>query len=151
MIAVAVTEFNSGSSRGPKVIPVLLFLPKLIVNTFFLEHPEPTMISAGENASLSCSAAGFPVPDITWTKDGGVVNESVGIEIATLSNDTQTRSVLAITSATVNLTGVYRCVSITTIEGFPLESVESNTASLIVQGKVMHRMHYCVCTSALCC
>ena len=96
------------------------------------------MISAGENASLSCSAVGFPAPDITWIKDGGVVNESVVIKIATLSNDTHTRSVLTITSATVNLTGVYRCVSITNIEGFPPELVESNTASLTVQGIVMH-------------
>ena len=92
------------------------------------------MISVGESASFSCSAVGFPAPDITWTKDGGVMNESGVIEIATLSNNTQTQSVLTITSATVNLTGVYRCVSITSIEGFPLELVESNPANITVQG-----------------
>ena len=69
------------------------------------------------------------------------MNESSVIEIATLSNDTHTRSVLTITSATVNLTGVYRCVSITTIEGFPPESVEGNTASLTVQGIAKHVIH----------
>ena len=109
------------------------------VNASFLEHPVPTVISVGENATLSCSAVGFPAPDIVWTRDGGVVNASVGIEITTLSNDTQTQSFLAITSATVNLTGMYRCLSITTIEGFPPELVESNPASLTVQG--MHCMH----------
>ena len=113
---------------------MLLFLPPLAVRAFFLEHPVPTVISVGENDSLSCSAVGFPAPDITWTKDGGVVNESVGIEITTMSTDTQTQSVLTITGASVNLTGVYRCLSITTIEGFPPELVESNAASFTVQG-----------------
>ena len=98
----------------------------------------PAVISVGESATLSCSAVGFPAPDIVWTRDGGVVNASVGIEITTLSNDTQTQSFLTITSATVNLTGMYHCLSITTIEGFLPESVESNPASLTVQG--MHCM-----------
>ena len=98
----------------------------------------PTVISVGESATLSCSAVGFPAPDIVWARDGGVVNESVEIEIMTMSNDTQTQSYLTITSATVNLTGMYRCLSITTIEGFLPELVESNPASLTVQG--MHCM-----------
>ena len=113
---------------------MLFFLPPLTVNAFFFEHPVPAVISVGESANLSCSAVGFPAPDIVWTRDGGVVNASVGIEIMALSNDTQTQSFLTITSATVNLTGMYRCLSITTIEGFLPELVESNPASLTVQG-----------------
>ena len=93
-----------------------------------------TVIFVGENASLSCSAVGFPAPNISWVKDGGVVEESVGIETTTSSNDTQTRSVLTITSASVNLTGVYHCLSITDIEGFPPELVQSNSANITVQG-----------------
>ena len=62
-----------------------------------------------------------------------------GIKIVTFSIGPQTtQSFLTITSATVNLTGMYRCLSITIIEGFPPESVESNPASLTVQG--MHCM-----------
>ena len=113
---------------------MLFFLPPLTVNASFLEHPVPTVISVGENATLSCSAVGFPAPDIVWTRDGGVVNESVEIEIMTMSNNTQTQSYLTITSASVNLTGMYRCLGITIIEGFPPKSVESNPASLTVQG-----------------
>ena len=113
---------------------MLLFLPHYTVNAFFLKHPVPTVISVGDNASLSCSAVGFPAPDITWTKDGRVVNESVGLQITTMSNETRTWSVLTVTSATVNLAGVYHCLSITAFEGFPPELVESNSANIIVQG-----------------
>ena len=100
----------------------------------------PTVISVGVSATLSCSAVGFPAPDIVWTRDGGVVNASVGIEITTLSNDTQTQSFLTTTSATVNLTGMYRCLSITIIEGFPPELVESNPANITVQGTHNHTL-----------
>ena len=113
---------------------MLFFLPHLTVNAFFLKHPVPAVISVGDNASLSCSAVGFPAPDITWTKDGRVVNESVGLQITTMSNETQTWSVLTVTSATVNLAGVYHCLSITAFEGVPPKLVESNSANIIVQG-----------------
>ena len=108
----------------------------LYVNAFFLEHPVSTVIFVGENATLSCSAVGFPAPNISWIKDGGVVEESVGIEISTSSYGIQTQSVLTITSASVNLTGVYLCLSITNIEGFPPELVESNPARLTVQDSI---------------
>ena len=111
-----------------------MFLPPPIVSAFFLEHPVSTVIFVGENATLSCSAVGFPAPNISWIRDGGVVEESVGIETTTSSNDTQTQSVLTITNASVTLTGVYHCRSTTTIEGFPPELVQSNPANITVQG-----------------
>ena len=115
-----------------------MFLPPPTVNAFFSEHPVSTVIFVGENATLSCSAVGFPAPNISWIKDGGVVEESVGIEISTSSNGTQTQSVLTISSASVNLTGVYLCHSITTIEGFPPKLAESNPANITVQGIYVH-------------
>ena len=100
----------------------------------FLEHPAPTVISAGGNVTFNCSAVGYPVPKIFWTRNGKAVNGSFGIEITTLPSATLTSSVLTIISARVNLTGVYRCLSITTIDGFPPRRVESSPANLTVQG-----------------
>ena len=93
------------------------------------------VISVGENTALSCSVVGFPAPNIDWTRDGVEVQGSSRIEIKTLSQGLHTsQSSLTITSASVNLTGMYRCHSITTIEGFPPEIVESTSASITVQG-----------------
>ena len=93
------------------------------------------VISVGENATLSCSVVGFPAPNIDWTRDGVEVQGSSRIEIKTLSQGPHTtQSSLTITSATVNLTGMYHCRSITTIEGFPPEIVESTSANITVQG-----------------
>lgn len=111
----------------------------LAVNAFFTEDPVPTVISVGDNATLSCSAAGFPTPAIVWTKDGDAVDalDSGGIEITTMSSGPQvTRSSLGITCASVNLTGIYRClnIDITSNAVLPTEFVESSPASITVQG-----------------
>ena len=93
------------------------------------------LISVGENTTLSCSAVGFPAPDIDWIRDGVEVQGSSRIEIKTMPiGDQTTKSSLTITSAFVNLTGMYRCLSITTVEGFPPEVVESTSATITVQG-----------------
>ena len=115
---------------------VPFFLPLPTVNASFMKHPVSTVIAVGENATLSCSAIGFPAPEIVWTRDRDVVTvfDSDGIEIVTLSIGPQTTmSSLTIRNASVNLTGTYRCRSIT-IEGFPHEIAESNPASITVQG-----------------
>ena len=92
-----------------------------------------TVISVGETATLNCSSAGFPISDMAWTRDGSVV-EGNGIETETVYDPPITQSFLTISSASVNLTGMYRCRSITIIEGFPPEIVESDPASITVQG-----------------
>ena len=95
------------------------------------------VISVGQNVTLSCSAVGFPTPNIVWIRDRdiAVVSNSGGIEIVTLSTGTQiTHSFLRGTNASLNLTGAYHCLSRTTIEGFPPVVVESNPASITVQG-----------------
>ena len=102
----------------------------------------------GEN-TLFCSAVGFPAPDIDWTRDGVEVQGSSGIEMKTLSQGPHTtQSSLTITSASVNLSGMYRCRSITTIEGFPPEIVVNTSANITVQGmqytsRTMDKYSYC--------
>ena len=93
------------------------------------------VISVEENTTLFCSAVGFPAPDIDWTRDGVEVQGSSRIEIKTLSKGPHTtQSSLTITSASLNLTGMFLCSSITTIEGFPPEIVVSTSAIITVQG-----------------
>ena len=112
------------------------------VNAIFTEHPLPaTVISVGDNTTLSCSAAGFPAPDIVWTKDGSAEDalESNGIDINTLSSAPRTtQSSLRIRNASVNLTGIYHCLSINILSnaGLPPEVAESSPASFTVQGTV---------------
>ena len=68
---------------------------------------------------------------------------SSGLEIMTRPIGPQaTESSFTITrlNARVDLTGIYQCLSRTTIEGFPPEVVESSPATIIVQGTV--RMQY---------
>ena len=115
--------------------------PVFAVNAFFVEQPISTVISVGENATFSCSAVGFPAPEIVWTRDRVEIQGSGGIEIATMVLDPQTtQSFLTITTG--NLTGMYRCRIVTTIEGFPPDVVESNPASITVQST--QSMHHTV-------
>ena len=128
-----------------------LFPLLLAVNASFVEHPLSAVISVGENTTISCSAVGFPAPDVDWTRDGVKIQGSSRIEIKTRSQGLHTsQSSLTITSASVNLTGMYRCSSIITIEGFPPEVVESTPANITVQGtQYMSRTmdKYCYCSS----
>ena len=43
------------------------------------EGPKETLVaSKGKDVVLPCKAEGYPVPRITWSKDGGVVEEGAG-------------------------------------------------------------------------
>ena len=131
------------------ILTCWLFPLLLAVNASFVQHPMSAVISVGENTTLSCSAVGFPAPDVDWTRDGVEVQGSSRIEIKILPHDPHTtKSSLTITSASLNLTGMYRCLSITTIEGFPSEVVESTPATITVQGtqytsRTMDKYSYC--------
>ena len=131
------------------ILTCWLFPLLLTVNASFVQHPMSAVISVGENITLSCSAAGFPAPDVDWTRDGVKIQGSSRIEIKTLSQGLHTsQSCLTISSASVNLTGMYRCFSITTIEGFPPEIVESTSSTITVQGmqytsRTMDKYSYC--------
>ena len=131
------------------ILTCWLFPLLLAVNASFVQHPLSAVILVGENTTLSCSAVGFPVPDVDWTRDGMKIQGSSRIEIKTLPHGLHTtKSSLTITSASVNLTGMYRCLSITTSEGFPPEVDESTSATITVQGmqytsRTMDKYSYC--------
>uniref|UniRef100_A0A670K235 Heparan sulfate proteoglycan 2 n=1 Tax=Podarcis muralis TaxID=64176 RepID=A0A670K235_PODMU len=64
-------------------------------------QPEVKEVSAGSKVVFPCSASGFPVPDITWTKLEGDLPKEVRVE----------SNVLTIPSARPEDTGIYVCTA----------------------------------------
>ena len=71
----------------------------------FITVPQSAEEFIGSTLNLSCSANGFPVPDITWSFQGmNFTNETVNI-----TNSTYTESTIVITDLMLNHGGVYSC------------------------------------------
>ena len=76
--------------------------------------------------NLSCSADGFPVPDITWLFQGmNFTNETVNI-----TNSTYSESTIVITDLMLNHGGVYSCE----IDSPAAVMSSSNDATVVVIG-----------------
>ena len=71
----------------------------------FITVPQSAEEFIGSAVNLSCSADGFPVPDITWLFQGMIfTNETVNI-----TNSTYTESTIVITDLMLCHGGVYSC------------------------------------------
>ena len=71
----------------------------------FIDVPQSVEAFIGAAVNLSCSADGFPVPDITWTFQGmPFTNETVNS-----SNSTYTESTIVITNLLLSHGGNYSC------------------------------------------
>ena len=71
----------------------------------FITVPQSAEEFIGSAVNLSCSADGFPAPDITWLFQGmNFTNETVNI-----INSTYTESAIVITYLMLNHGGVYSC------------------------------------------
>ena len=80
---------------------------------------------------MSCSADGFPVPDITWSFQGMIfANETVNI-----TNSTYTESTIVITDLMLSHGGVYTC-NINSV-ATPLLSQSMATVA-VISGMHMH-------------
>ena len=81
------------------------FLMFHLVAPRFITVPQSAEEFIGSAVNLSCSADGFPVPDITWLFQGmNFTNETVNI-----TNSTYTESTIVITDLMLNHGGVYSC------------------------------------------
>ena len=106
--------------------------------------PESVNVSIDtEDIELNCTVIGVPIPYITWTHNGSVLNSddmfSDEIFIDIFEEDLGTRlSVLTIVSAQPNNTGSYACNATSPVEFY--ESVMSEVVTVLVQG-----VYLCIC------
>ena len=88
----------------------------------------------GSAVNLSCSADGFPVPDITWLFQGmNFTSEPVSI-----TNSTYTESTIVITDLMLNHGGIYSCE----IDSPAVVASSSSSATLAVIGGKIHILLY---------
>lgn len=129
------------------------------MNATILDSPENSTASIGMPVSFTCSASGVPLPDISWLKDGSLLN-SDAYNITDTTNGTYlVRSVLVIENLQLTSAGKYSCTAFnnlttgqeTDTESFTLQvygkeflSSESMSSSLL---QLLHSsaQHHC-CT-----
>ena len=97
----------------------------IIVAPLITTQPQGGPVTEGDNVTLSCNASGIPVPTITWTRNGSVLNSSV----PRISFGAESRE-LTITNINRADSGEYRCVA-NNSEG----NVTSDAATLDVKCK----------------
>ncbi|XP_074599693.1 cell adhesion molecule Dscam1-like [Brevipalpus obovatus] len=78
----------------------------------FLETFHDTMTEPKSRISLKCIATGNPLPQITWTLDGGPIAENHRVRVGDfVSNEGLVNSFVNITSITVREGGLYSCAA----------------------------------------
>ena len=89
-----------------------------------------------EDDNITCTATGYPVPDIVWlNNDGSVVNESrLVTDIVTTTDIGNLSSVSVSMLVTRNDAGVYMCVANNT--------VGNDTITIFVQCKLLLKLFY---------
>ena len=68
-------------------------------------HPSNVTKTEGENVTLHCNATGYPLPTLSWTKDGSDISNNPRISFSTGKKQ------LAITKASRVDSGAYQCVA----------------------------------------
>ena len=102
-----------------------------------IENPQDQNVTSFEGTIvLTCVAAGEPIPSITWFQNGTVISDnqdnetSIMIEESPLNRSVS--SILTITMAMVNNSGIYHCNISSSVEYFT--DVMSGIALVLVQG-----------------
>ena len=74
--------------------------------------PHTQNVTAGQSFILRCSATGYPVPSIEWTLNGtvNIINSPVTI-ITIVEGLRSNTSVLAVSNAMTDDTGIYQCIA----------------------------------------
>ena len=103
-----------------------------LVTPRFITVPQSVEAFIGTAVNLSCSADGFPVPDITWLFQGmPYTNETVNN-----TDSTSAESTIVITDLMLSHGGTYTCV----IDSDAIIMSLSNVAAVVViSGKYIHR------------
>ena len=107
-----------------------LAVPRILNSSNNISHVE------GEEVVISCTIESTPDPDVTWYKDGVLVNESSRIDIRIEDDSNQDVHIyeLIISQVDVSDAGVYMCFANNTI----IPSSVSNTMTLNVTSGKSH-------------
>ena len=85
----------------------------IAVATVIVTGPQTRNVTAGDSFTLTCNATGYPVPSIEWTLNGTsyvIRNSSVTI-ITVVEGLRSNTSVLTVSNAMTNDTGIYQCIA----------------------------------------
>ena len=84
----------------------------ITVATVIVTGPQTQNVTAGNSFILTCNATGYPVPSIEWTLNGTsyVIDPSVAT-ITPMERLRSNTSLLAVSNAMVNDTGIYQCIA----------------------------------------
>ena len=124
---------------------LLVFLvPLPAVIQVISEPPKDTNVTRTDSLVLVCTADGFPVPNITWTHNGTMIDPKTSDDITiteVTSMDVEKTSTLTVTNTTLNDSGEYACV----VTSAPFPNVSSNPILVLIQGQLSHAHLHAVC------
>ena len=108
------------------------FLMFHLVAPRFITVPQSAEEFIGSAVNLSCSADGFPVPDITWLFQGmNFTNETVNI-----TNSTYTESTIVITDLMLSHGGAFAC-EIKSVANVIPNTIEA--VLVVIDGKINYK------------
>ena len=98
----------------------------ITVGPVIVTRPQTQNVTAGQSFTLTCNATGYPVPSIEWTLNGKpYVIRNYSDTTINATGLSYNASVLEVSNATINDTGVYQCIA--------TNVVSSDTQDAIVQ------------------
>ena len=106
---------------------VLLCL--FVVATVIVTGPQTQNVTAGQSFMLTCNATGYPVPSIEWTLNGtSYTSRDSSVTITVMEGLRSNTSVIEVTNAITNDTGIYECVATNIV------NTDTQDANVTVQG-----------------
>ena len=98
-------------------------------DTTLFEYPMDTIADVSETVSFSCSASGVPLPDISWYKDGYLLDTSSN-NITDSANETSVTSVLVLSDLILSDAGLYICNA-----SHPVSGTDTREFTFTIQSK----------------
>ena len=89
-----------------------------VVAPMIVTGPQTQNVTAGKQFMLTCNATSYPAPSIEWTLNGtSYVTRDPSVTTITLTEGLQfTNSVITVTNAMTNDTGIYECVATNVVD-----------------------------------
>ena len=87
-----------------------------------------------ENTTLQCDAEGIPTPNITWYHNSSLLTENNRVRVNTTSTNQTSRSLVIISLAMRNDSGIYTCDVKSIIQEY--EAI-NRSVMVTVRGKIL--------------